>query len=152
MPSFIHKRETTGRAVERVAAALIRRQLGPGDTLPVLLSDEVGQDEDFAAIVVEASPENPAVIDEGDVRKSTKKITLTATLRGMATADAQTASERMNDIEEALYSTDPVGIDLGRFLVFHVFSESEASDDTEADGRKTRARTFTIAVEEEALG
>jgi len=145
----IFKKESLERAVEKVVAAMINREIYP-DTLPVYRSDQSPATDKFEGIIVRASRESdPLVIEEGDVRKSTLAFEVAVELRSLIPADKEEeADTAWNDIEAAMRSLDPYLLPLDRFSVFHTMAEASSEVEAEEEGRKTRTRTYKIAVEE----
>jgi hypothetical protein len=137
------------KAVETACVAIIKKELGLLDTLPVLRSDESQATDDFSAIVITTSrEETPMVIDEGDYRKSSFVFEVEAVLRSLRPRETQ-EDDRFERIEAAMRSADVYGLDLSRFLTFWVMPGSSSETEQEEDGRKTRTRKYRIVIEED---
>lgn len=144
------KKESLERALEKAVCALIKRQFGVEDTTPVLRSDQSPATDKFAGVIVTAlRDDDDLVIDEGSYGKSTFVFSVEVELRSFIPAGKEDAADQnWRELELAMRSTDPTGIDLSRFTVFHVLPGSGSEKDPEEDGRQTRKRTFRVAVEE----
>lgn len=142
--------EAIESAVGKAVRGLIRQALG-SDTIPVFLEDEAAVQEDFSAIIVAVrrSTDIPVLV-ENNHRASTKIFEVDVELWGLTQQENKvTQSERFQKIDAALFEpSEGSTVDFSRFSEFIVFTPSSSQNEQDADGRRTRMRTYRIGAAE----